>query len=262
MPGTYAHYKLGEDVKASLPAELLSPILEKPNCFSLGLHGPDPLFYYKPFTKNRVNRKAHDIHYALASEFFVPAKALYAARGKRTEDLAYLFGFVCHFALDSTGHPVVREKMAESNAAHTEIESAFDRFLLLRDGEDPLSYDTTHHFCVTQELSDVSGTYFGITEKQAEKTVKGFKSYSRFLQTGNRPLRRIVGAVSHLNRKWGGLRGFFMADSDNRLFDDSNERLDDACRAAIPKALELIENYALFLEDKAPLSEKFDRNFE
>ena len=52
---------------------------------------------------------------------------------------AYLLGFLCHFALDAACHGYIENKIAVSHVTHTEIESEFDRFLLERQGIEPLS---------------------------------------------------------------------------------------------------------------------------
>jgi hypothetical protein len=41
--------------------------------------------------------------------------------------LAYIYGFICHFALDSTCHGYIDEKIAQSGVSHTEIEVEFER---------------------------------------------------------------------------------------------------------------------------------------
>ena len=56
MPATYAHYIFGKKVYRALPGELREMIKENKAAYLLGLHGPDLLFYYKPYSKNRINQ--------------------------------------------------------------------------------------------------------------------------------------------------------------------------------------------------------------
>lgn len=56
MPATYAHKRFGEKVLESLPKELSEAFSAHLSEYYLGLHGPDLLFYYRPLTKNPVNR--------------------------------------------------------------------------------------------------------------------------------------------------------------------------------------------------------------
>mgnify|MGYP003304367844 CR=1 FL=1 len=48
MPTTYAHYRLGENTRALLPDKLQKVIQQNIGLFHIGVHGPDPLFYYNP----------------------------------------------------------------------------------------------------------------------------------------------------------------------------------------------------------------------
>ena len=57
MPTTYAHYKLGQAVRESLQEREKKIVEEYPELFSIGLHGPDIFFYYKPFSKNKVKNR-------------------------------------------------------------------------------------------------------------------------------------------------------------------------------------------------------------
>ena len=57
MPATYAHYKFGKKVYRALPSELRKIIKENGAAYMLGLHGPDLLFYYRPYFKNRINQR-------------------------------------------------------------------------------------------------------------------------------------------------------------------------------------------------------------
>ena len=45
MPSTYAHFCFGREVLAALPQEMQSLLWPEQNLFSIGLHGPDILFF-------------------------------------------------------------------------------------------------------------------------------------------------------------------------------------------------------------------------
>lgn len=48
--------------------------------------------------------------------------------------LSYIYGFICHYALDHACHTYVEQKIMASGVPHTEIEVEFDRMLMLEDG--------------------------------------------------------------------------------------------------------------------------------
>lgn len=48
---------------------------------------------------------------------------------------AYLYGYLCHFMLDSECHPYIDLYMEEKDLGHLEIETDFDRYLMEKDGK-------------------------------------------------------------------------------------------------------------------------------
>lgn len=51
MPAFYAHARFGNDVLAKLRGEIKEVCVKNYSEFSLGLQGPDYLFFYKPLSK-------------------------------------------------------------------------------------------------------------------------------------------------------------------------------------------------------------------
>ena len=49
MPSIYAHHTFGRKVFHDLPEDLKKIIRKYPDAFKAGLHGPDFLFFYRPF---------------------------------------------------------------------------------------------------------------------------------------------------------------------------------------------------------------------
>jgi len=144
MPATYAHYIFGKKVYKQLPQNVQQMIKENKEAFWLGLHGPDLTFYYRPLSKNRVNQTGHQMHKELASEIFEFGREQYQERPSYVL-LSYLCGFLCHFVLDSECHPYISRYMEEHGLGHTEIETEFDRYLMVKDGKHP-----TKDICTNQ----------------------------------------------------------------------------------------------------------------
>ena len=151
MPSTYAHYVFGRRLLSMYPEPLAAQIRAARPLFDIGVHGPDLLFYFKPLFSNAVNSIGYSMHGRPASEFFGPAKEVYQRAENKRESLAYLMGFVSHFALDSACHGYIEHKIAVSGVTHTEIESEFDRSLLLAQGIEPLSARLTGHIVPSAE---------------------------------------------------------------------------------------------------------------
>lgn len=50
MPSTYAHYRMGQQVRTMLDGNEKKIVEKYPQLYLIGLHGPDILFYYKPLS--------------------------------------------------------------------------------------------------------------------------------------------------------------------------------------------------------------------
>ncbi len=74
-----------------------------------------------------------------------PRREKLAALEFPAPETAYLYGFLCHFALDRACHGYIAEQIARSGVAHTEIEVEFDRSLLVQAGLDPIRTSLTGH---------------------------------------------------------------------------------------------------------------------
>ena len=139
MPAAYAHYCFGKKVYRALPKKEQEIIKEGKYAFLLGLHGPDLLFYYFPICKNRINQQGVRLHKHMAADFFEYGVEQYQKEQYQKEPdpalRAYLYGYLCHFMLDSECHPYINLYMEEKDLGHLEIETEFDRWLMERDGK-------------------------------------------------------------------------------------------------------------------------------
>lgn len=261
MPSTYAHFRFGNSVKQRLPKELRELIGRNYDCFALGLHGPDLLFYYKPLQTNDVNAQGYAMHEEKAADFFAKAKEIYAERGKKESDFAYLSGFLCHFSLDSESHGIVNAEMERCGFSHAGVESAFDKFLMKGEGKNPFKTDFTAHISNTPETRSAACAYFGISEKTAEKCIKSIKLYNRLLRTRG-IARAMVNGLLKISGTYEVMHGMLVPVIDDPQHDYGNSLLAEAFENAADKATELILNYASFLEEKGNLSDKLNRNYE
>ena len=262
MPSTYAHYRLGRDVEKLLTGNTADIVKNNFSCFALGLHGPDLLFYYRPLTNNKTNAIGYAIHEHFASQFFKSAAETFKRRGQRDADEAYLLGFLCHFALDSEGHPVVNAEMKSKNISHTEIESAFDRYLLEGDGKNPFGTDLTSHILADGKNADIAAAYLGVTEKKAKKALKSIKFYNGLLNSHKKTVRGTVTALLKISGMWNIMHGMMMPVEMLPVWNDGIAGLEKAYGAAVQKAVRLIENFDGYLAGKCALSAELNRDFE
>lgn len=132
MPAAYAHYRFGREMLKLIPPEQRSAVEKARSFYDLGLQGPDLLFYYDPLRKNPVGSLGSHIHACSALSFFRPA-------GKRLrvdpspELAAYIYGYVCHFALDLHCHGYIRRIVDQGGPSHQQQETALDLLFLEED---------------------------------------------------------------------------------------------------------------------------------
>ena len=109
MPTTYAHYKFGKEVISALPRPLQSAIENNRELFDIGVHGPDILFYHNPIKKNSVTTQGYELHDKMADEFFSHGLDVVRSSENPAAARAYIYGVICHFALDSECHPYIEK---------------------------------------------------------------------------------------------------------------------------------------------------------
>ena len=111
MPAAYTHYRFGRDVLRLLPPEKRQVISGHRALYDIGLHGPDIYFFYRPLTDNAVARMGHSLHRQTGATVLRRMAAL-LAQAPSEAATAYLYGFLCHFALDSACHGYVGQMEA------------------------------------------------------------------------------------------------------------------------------------------------------
>ena len=192
MPTTYAHYRFGCDALATMPQDLQHIVQKYRQLYDFGVHGPDLLFYDKPFASTRINQIGYESHERTGVDFFTQAAKALRASNRKEAALSYLLGVLCHFTLDRECHPYVAEK-EETGASHSEIESSFDRYLMEKDGLDPLRHNVTQHL-IPSQLSAlvISDFYPPLTPKEIFHTEKSMVFYLKALIAPPGPKRKAL----------------------------------------------------------------------
>lgn len=262
MPATYAHYRFGQEVRKNLPEKEKKIVEEFPELFMIGLHGPDIFFYYKPFSKNRVRQIGNDMHKRAGKDFFGPAAEVVRAHEGNHAYLAYLYGFICHFALDVACHGYVDEKIAKSGISHTEIEAEFDRMLMVKDGHDPIRYKPTGHIVPSLENAEIIQAFFEAADStQILDTLKGMVSYLNLLVAPSKGKRFLIDTVLKLTGNYEDLHGLVINYVSNKDCADSTKELSDRYGQAKTQAVSLIHEHSGFPEGKEGLDPIYQYTF-
>ena len=262
MPSTYAHYRMGQEVLKQLSEPVQKIIMENKQLYDIGLHGPDILFYYHPLASNPVNSIGYELHERTGKEFFDSAAKVIRDGSDKKKHLAYIYGFICHFALDSTCHGYIDEKIAQSGILHTEIEVEFDRSLMEKDGWNPVSHELTRHIVPSLENGKIIASFFpGTTPKQVEKALKGMIRSNHLLIAPTKLKRKIIYALLRLTGNDKEMHGLLVNFEANPACSDSTEKLYQLYDAAKKRAVLLIEDYIRYLTEEKSLDILYNFTF-
>lgn len=264
MPAAFAHDLYGRRVFEHLDPKIRQLIRKEKECFYLGLHGPDPLFYYRPFERNPVVLKGHRMHWEIARDFFEDGVEKIEGTERRWERdamKAYLLGFVCHFALDSSLHGFVNRMDRDSAFSHAEIETELDRRLLIREGKDPLHTDLTFHVKDNKIVRMASGRILDLDEEAMSKAIRSMKLASRLFINTRERFKRFLSRFLMM-KEMDSLRGMIMHEDPLEGCEEITGQLEKKFYEAIPVGEKLVTSLWQSLEKKMPLTERFDQNYE
>ncbi len=262
MPSTYAHYRMGKEVKKDLNENELNIIEKYPELYMIGLHGPDILFYYGALWSNPVNKVGFGLHEQSGRSFFEAACEAIAKSNNKEASLAYVYGVLNHFALDTTCHKYVDEKIECSGITHTEIEVEFDRSLMILDGHNPVSHILTDHIHPTINNAEIiSQFYNGITPKQVKKSLKSMIFYNKFLLASTNFKRNVIYALLRITGNYQEMHGLIVNPVGNPMCKDSNQKLLELYEEAKVRAVTFIHDFDENFRGIKPFDSIFDYDF-
>lgn len=264
MPALYTHYKFGQEVFNSITNTRIREVISNnQKMYHLGLCGPDLLFYYGIPTRMKRSHMGFDLHHEIAADFFVCAKKVLLEEQceKKSAGAAYLFGMVCHYVLDSVCHNSIAYYMEQHSLCHAEMEMDFERYLLLRDGYDPIRHNPVSIYLTKRQTQLVALFYDGVSGRdiaiclQHMRQVTGWLLPSNYIKKGT--IHSLLKATGHYKT----LKGMIMKDHGSACCEASTQELLECFENAIVIAKELVENYDGYLKGKECLSTRFFRTY-
>ena len=260
MPGNYAHYRMGVVLLPTFPADVRRTIGRFRRLFDVGLHGPDIFFYHGlpvPTATSALGSKYHD---QTGREFF--QRGCRVARLEASEAAqAYLYGVLCHYALDSICHPFIEEQAQTTGVLPLEIETEFDRFLLYTDGKrPPESQDLTNHLSLTPgECATVAKFYPPATARQIQESLRRMSRTMKLLSTPEGPRRTALRkGMSALGAHAGAM---VMTTGENSRCSSLNQPLLDRHHRAMENFPELLSQLQAHLTYNGLFGEEFTKIF-
>ena len=261
MPTTYTHDVFGKMVYQKLPENLKEIVEEHMNAYRIGQHGPDILFYYHLFHENPVNQKGMAMHEQIAASFFRKCKEYCQETGDE-EALAYVFGFICHYMLDSTCHPYIAKYMEKTGARHDEIETELDRYLMERSGKNPFRFKPAAQLKASKESVRAVSAILELPEKTVRKSINSLKFYTGITVCHRFPKRMLLMWGMRLTGAYDSIQGHIMRKRPLRRCEQSTEELMALLRLAIPETVTVLEDFYDTLEDIQNLNGRVERNYE
>lgn len=259
MPSTYAHYRFGAQILPAMPAEIRRTVDRFRRLFDVGLHGPDIFFYYLPVTSTG-NDLAHKYHMQSGKDFFSRVCRMVRLEGSEAAQ-SYLYGVLCHYALDSVCHPFIHAECVEDPALHVRMEAEFDRFLLESDGKTPAcDQDLSPHIQLTPgECETVAKFYPGATARGIQGGVRNMAFLVRILSQPDGAKRNFLrGGLRLLS---ADLLGMMMPTSADPECEKYNHPLLALYDRAVSDFPGLINQIRSGLSYNAPMDDLFAPNF-
>lgn len=264
MPAHYAHFVFGLKVTRKLPDQakaLIGSSRETLDSYFLGFQGPDPLAFYKPWRPGEINHEGEILH-ARSGRFFFSRALVYEKEEPCEARRAYLLGFMCHYMLDSSCHPLVTKYMKEEGITHSLVEREFDSMLIRKDGKDPVGLNLDMIIPDEPSMGEIISPFYH--SAGAEKIQESIVSMKRILELMSSPdpkfrkrsykmMTMIPPARSHADMIAKEKASPFTRESNAALLQRLEETV-DPCVTEIERLMESME------EDKH-LSKRINLNF-
>ena len=112
MPAIITHNCFGEDAMASFP-DVCGNSRAECDAFLLGNQGPDPLFFVPGPAPRGLRRLARAMHKQRPAHLLLSLRRALDSLDEDEQGIGYAYahGFLCHYLLDSSAHPLVHSMM-------------------------------------------------------------------------------------------------------------------------------------------------------
>ena len=202
------------------------------------------------------------IHSESGAKFFVHAAKALHTHDQYEKHLAYVYGVLCHFALDEICHGYVEQAVKETGLAHIAVEGELDRKLMIMNGENPVSRRLTGHIVPSMKNAIIIKDFYrGITAKEVKKALNGMVFYDRILVCPSKIKRMALYAALKVAGLYYDFHGFIIKYHENESCREQIRKLLHLYEKAVPLADKLICEYKPFLEGNATLDSVYAYTF-
>lgn len=254
MANITSYYSFGFHVLNELPNK--NKILNQLDFFKIGLYGPNFLENQKSSpTSISLAKKIHNA----SCKSFIVNNSKYLRKNNLNIN-AYMYGFIIHFALDSTLTPIVNHLEKDLKTQTFNPNVFVEEYLKSKD-QDLLQNRNLYEIqsakkSIEDEVRPLYETY-GIKETELKQAFNNFWKFSNEFES---PSKR--------NSIISKLYNFFFDKENKSLKDTTNNKIKSYERILRRKidfaselALKLLKNYEAYLSKEKVLNDYFSYNF-
>ena len=262
MPAMYAHQRFGEIVYDELPQSVRGRIDSCRDLYDIGLQGPDIFFYQDPIRWGKYPQYGNRLHGMSGHAFFRMALNRYGSRygwirpseeavreNRQTaaseeaamETRVYLYGAVCHYALDSICHPYINRVDATGVTTHAELEGDFDRHILELEGKNPVKENISRGIRPSSRAAKaVSVVYPEADEGVVLHSLRGCVCFQTLLLCRSDAKRNLLYRGIRKLGKERSLKPHIMSPTADPNCAEALPHMDELFREAVPLAVRRI----------------------
>lgn len=259
MPTTYAHWRFGQECYLTMPSEYQSIINKYRNLYDLGVHGPDIFFY--DLRNKEISQYGGGIHKRPAKELFSRFKQTYEKHKEKEAMMAYILGFLTHFALDCYCHSYVYRKVEVSKVSHNKVEAEYDSFLMMEEGKNPNVVNRSESLKPDEYTDKIISYFFKPTIKQISYCTRMQKNIISFTLCRSSFKRSALKKLMNRINK-SDYADLICDDDEFELCKDSNQRLRKLQTKSLRDFPNLMNNLLGFFQGKNELDELFNHTFD
>lgn len=231
MPAILTHDFFGTDALDIVSSQVNLMSKDAHDAFLLGNQGPDPLFYLvidpRISAESRVGELMHHARPAKLLSSLRDALSM-LTKAERTVGEAYAAGFLCHYLLDATMHPLVFAKQyalcdagvdgldrSDGSRVHAEIERDLDEMVLFsKRGETIATYRPYREVLRASDatLAIIDKLYFYMNLWTYSKTLE-LDTYTHAVKSFRIVQRAFWSPKGRLTHVLAGMEGLFVKQS-------------------------------------------------
>ena len=153
--------------------------------------------------------------------------------------------------------------MKTTGAGHDEIETEFDRSLMIRTGRDPFHYQPGSVLRIEKKSVDaISKVLEGMRYRDIVRALMGTKFYTKLPICESEQKRKIKLAIAKVFFVHRFADGRIIREEAKPICLESTEHLTRLFQSAVPEAAAMIEVYYKDRNDDRELSQRFRRNYK